>query len=73
MTNIALSPSARAEARAALARLKAGNLRFLERENSSPTLEIELVQQQAKAQEPYATILGCSDCCLLSKTQPEPA
>jgi len=51
----------------ALARLKAGNNRFLQGDTHVPTLATDLLEQQAKGQEPYATILGCSD----SRVPPE--
>jgi len=51
----------------ALARLKAGNQRFLSAQSQIPTLEAELLEAQAEAQEPYVTILGCSD----SRVPPE--
>ncbi len=51
----------------ALARLKAGNHRFLTGDTLVPTLEMNLLEQQAHGQEPYATILGCSD----SRVPPE--
>jgi carbonic anhydrase len=51
----------------ALQRLRAGNLRFLSGDTHVPTLETDLLDQQAKGQQPYATILGCSD----SRVPPE--
>ena len=51
----------------ALARLMAGNSRFLTGDTLVPTLEMNLLEQQAQRQEPYATILGCSD----SRVPPE--
>ena len=51
----------------ALTRLKAGNQRFLSAQSQVPTLEAELLEAQADGQEPYATILGCSD----SRVPPE--
>ena len=61
---IDLSPES---AERALARLKAGNQRFTVGDKHVPTLEMDLLEQQAKGQEPYATILGCSD----SRVPPE--
>ncbi len=61
---IDLSPES---AERALARLKAGNQRFTVGDTHVPTLEMDLLEQQAKGQEPYATILGCSD----SRVPPE--
>ena len=51
----------------ALARLKAGNHRFLMGDTLVPSLEMNLLEQQAHRQQPYATILGCSD----SRAPPE--
>lgn len=51
----------------ALARLVAGNERFLRGEARFPTVQNELLAQLAKGQRPYATILGCSD----SRVPPE--
>lgn len=45
----------------ALARLIAGNDRFVRGEARFPTIQKEILAQLAKAQRPYATILGCSD------------
>lgn len=54
-------------AKEALARLKEGNVRFLAGNTSAPALDNQLLNRQAKAQQPYATILGCSD----SRVPPE--
>src|SRR4029079_13740658 len=44
-----------------LARLKDGNERFLRGEARSPTVQKEVLANMARAQHPYATVLGCSD------------
>jgi carbonic anhydrase len=51
----------------ALARLQAGNLRFTSGQARFPTAPKEVLAELAKAQQPYATILGCSD----SRVPPE--
>jgi carbonic anhydrase len=51
----------------ALERLIAGNERFVRGEARFPTIQKEILAQLAKAQCPYATILGCSD----SRVPPE--
>jgi carbonic anhydrase len=51
----------------ALARLKAGNLRFISGEARFPTVQKEVLAELTKGQQPYATILGCSD----SRVPPE--
>ncbi len=51
----------------ALARLKAGNLRFINGEARFPTVQKEVLADLAKGQQPYVTILGCSD----SRVPPE--
>ena len=51
----------------ALARLVAGNGRFVRGQARFPTVQKEILAQLAKAQRPYATILGCSD----SRVPPE--
>jgi carbonic anhydrase len=51
----------------ALARLIAGNERFVRGKARFPTLKVELRAELAKAQRPYATVLGCSD----SRVPPE--
>jgi carbonic anhydrase len=51
----------------ALARLKAGNDRFVRGEARFPTVQKEILAGLAKGQHPYATILGCSD----SRVPPE--
>lgn len=51
----------------ALARLVAGNERFVQGKARFPTVQKEVLADLAKAQEPYATILGCSD----SRVPPE--
>ena len=59
--------SRRYSADEALARLVAGNERFLRGEARFPTVQKEILAELAKAQQPYATILGCSD----SRVPPE--
>jgi carbonic anhydrase len=54
-------------AEAALARLKEGNARFVAGEARFPTVQKEVLAELAKGQQPYATILGCSD----SRVPPE--
>jgi len=51
----------------ALARLKAGNARFVGGESHVPHLQEEVLADLAKGQQPFATILGCSD----SRVPPE--
>jgi len=51
----------------ALARLRAGNARFLAGEARFPTVQKEVLAQLARGQRPYVTILGCSD----SRVPPE--
>ncbi len=51
----------------ALARLKSGNERFLSGEARFPRLPRAVLAELAKGQQPYATILGCSD----SRVPPE--
>ena len=51
----------------ALARLKAGNERFMRGEARFPTVQKEILAGLAAGQHPYATILGCSD----SRVPPE--
>jgi len=50
-----------------LARLVAGNTRFVRGEARFPTLQKEVLAELAKGQRPYATIIGCSD----SRVPPE--
>ena len=52
---------------AALARLKEGNLRFVRGQARFPTVQKEVLAELAKGQQPYVTILGCSD----SRVPPE--
>jgi carbonic anhydrase len=54
-------------AKQALSRLKEGNERFVRGEARFPTVQKEVFAQLAKRQEPFATILGCSD----SRVPPE--
>ena len=51
----------------ALARLKAGNRRFVTGRARFPTVQKEVLAELAKGQQPYATVLGCSD----SRVPPE--
>src|SRR6187549_1649668 len=51
----------------ALQRLKEGNERFLAGTARFPTVQKEVLADLAKGQQPYATILGCSD----SRVPPE--
>jgi len=51
----------------ALARLKSGNARFLSGKSHFPRLQKQVLAELAKGQQPYATILGCSD----SRVPPE--
>ena len=54
-------------AQGALNRLKEGNARFVSGHARFPTVQKEVLADLAKHQEPYATILGCSD----SRVPPE--
>src|SRR5262245_51859071 len=54
-------------ATAALKRLKEGNARFVRGRARFPTVQKEILAELAKGQQPYATILGCSD----SRVPPE--
>jgi carbonic anhydrase len=51
----------------ALNRLEEGNARFVSGRARFPTVQKEVLAELAKGQEPYATILGCSD----SRVPPE--
>jgi carbonic anhydrase len=51
----------------ALARLVAGNERFINGRARFPTVQKEILAELAKGQRPYATIVGCSD----SRVPPE--
>ena len=51
----------------ALARLQEGNERFVRGEARFPTVQKEVLAHLARGQQPYATILGCSD----SRVPPE--
>lgn len=51
----------------ALTRLKAGNARFVSGQARFPTVQKEILADLAKGQQPYATVLGCSD----SRVPPE--
>ncbi len=50
-----------------LARLQEGNQRFIRGQARFPTVQKEVLAELAKGQQPYATILGCSD----SRVPPE--
>jgi carbonic anhydrase len=50
-----------------LARLQAGNERFVRGEARFPTVQKDILAELAKGQQPYATIIGCSD----SRVPPE--
>jgi len=51
----------------ALNRLKEGNARFIAGHARFPTVQKEVLADLAKGQQPYATVLGCSD----SRVHPE--
>ena len=51
----------------ALARIIAGNERFIRGEARFPTIQKEILAELAKGQSPYATVVGCSD----SRVPPE--
>ena len=51
----------------ALNRLKKGNARFISGRARFPTVQKEVLAELAKGQQPYATVLGCSD----SRVPPE--
>ena len=51
----------------ALARLREGNARFIAGQAHFPTVPTEVLAELARGQQPYATILGCSD----SRVPPE--
>lgn len=51
----------------ALTRLRDGNERFVQGRARFPTVQKEILAELAKGQQPYATILGCSD----SRVPPE--
>lgn len=51
----------------ALARLQAGNPRFVRGEAHFPTVQKEVLEDLSRGQQPYVTILGCSD----SRVPPE--
>ncbi len=61
------APKHRYTADEALARLIAGNDRFVRGEAKFPTVQKEILASLAAGQRPYATILGCSD----SRVPPE--
>jgi carbonic anhydrase len=51
----------------ALTRLQDGNTRFINGRARFPTVQKEVLAELAKGQQPYATVLGCSD----SRVPPE--
>src|SRR5437588_323574 len=59
--------AARLTADEALARLVAGNERFLRGEAHAAAIQRETLADLARGQQPFATILGCSD----SRVPPE--
>jgi carbonic anhydrase len=61
------APTYRCTADEALARLIEGNQRFVSGQARFPTVQKEILADLARAQHPYATILGCSD----SRVPPE--
>jgi carbonic anhydrase len=61
------NPVRPSSADAALARLVAGNARFVSGTARFPTVQKQVLASLAKRQNPYATILGCSD----SRVPPE--
>ena len=58
---------AKVSATAALRRLKQGNERFVRGQARFPTVQKEILASLAKKQQPFATVLGCSD----SRVPPE--
>jgi len=58
---------AKVSATAALRRLKEGNERFVRGQARFPTVQKEILASLAKKQQPFATVLGCSD----SRVPPE--
>lgn len=61
------APAPRLGADQALARLREGNERFVQSRARFPTVQKEVLAELAKGQQPFATILGCSD----SRVPPE--
>jgi carbonic anhydrase len=64
---MAVAPKQSYTADEALARLIAGNERFVRGEARFPTVQKEILAELAAGQSPYATIVGCSD----SRVPPE--
>jgi len=64
---MSLDTSPEYTAEEALARLVAGNERFVRGEARFPTVQKEILAALAKGQQPYATVRGCSD----SRVPPE--
>jgi carbonic anhydrase len=60
-------PGSALSADEALARLREGNARFVAGRAQFPTVQKEVLAMLARRQEPFATILGCSD----SRVPPE--
>jgi len=60
-------PGSVTTAEEALARLREGNKRFVGGHARFPTVQKEILAELAKGQQPYATVLGCSD----SRVPPE--
>ena len=67
MTQAQAHPLAMCSSNEALARLKAGNARFLAGQARFPTVQKDILSDLAKGQHPFATILGCCD----SRVPPE--
>ena len=66
-TTVAMNRRMVCTADEALDRLKAGNARFVSGHARFPTMQRETLADLTKGQQPYATILGCSD----SRVPPE--
>src|SRR6188768_1684766 len=64
---MSVNPESTVSADEAVQRLKAGNERFLAGTARFPTVQKEILADLAKGQQPYATILSCSD----SRVPPE--
>jgi carbonic anhydrase len=64
---VSTAPTPRCTAAEALARLVAGNSRFVAGTARFPTVQKDVLAELAGGQHPYATILGCSD----SRVPPE--
>jgi carbonic anhydrase len=66
-TNESDSPRGLCTSDEAIARLKEGNARFVAGHARFPTVQKDILADLAKGQQPFATILGCSD----SRVPPE--